>query len=111
MGNNLTVEIYGTNYSITSAEEPEYVRSLAHDVNEMVTDLIQQNGLSLNQALLLICLHYLDSLKKSEQSADHMREQVSEYLKDANSARLALTAIQKEIDRIERQSKPQTSTD
>ena len=108
MGNNLTVEIYGTNYSIKSTEEPEYVRSLAQDINNMVTELIQKGGLSLNQALILICLHYLDSLNKSEKSADHMREQVSEYLKDANTARAALTAIQKEIDRM---NKSQTGAD
>ena len=103
MSNKLTVEVYGTQYSITSTEDEKYVQSLAQEVDEMLTTMMQQKGISLNQVYLLALLHYLDLLKKSEQSADHMREQVSEYLKDATTAREELAAALQKLERLEQQ--------
>ena len=105
MSSELIIEVYGTRYSIKSTEDPKYVQILAQEVNDMLTDMMQQKGLSLNQALILMNLHYLDSLKKSEQSADHMRVQISEYLKDAATARAELADVQRQLSRLEQQRK------
>ena len=107
MSNKLTIEIYGTRYSITSTEDEKYVQSLAQEIDEMLTHMMQQSGISLNQAYLLLALHYLDSLKKGEQGVDHMREQVSEYLKDANTARDELAAALQKLERLEHRQKMQ----
>ena len=105
MSNEITIEIYGTRYSITSTEDPKYVQTLAQEVDDMLSGMMQQKGISLNQALLLMNLHYLDSLKKSEQSIDHMRVQISEYLKDASTARAELADAQRKISRLEQQKR------
>ena len=43
--------------------------------------------LSPNAALILCAMGYADSLHKSEESADHLRSQLSEYLEEATRAR------------------------
>ena len=103
MSSEIIIEVYGTRYSIKSSEEPKYVQALAQEIDEMLTNMMKQKGISLNQALLLMSLHYLDTLKKNEQSADHMRVQISEYLKDAATARAELADVQRKLSRLEQQ--------
>jgi cell division protein ZapA len=98
----LTIEIYGANYTITAKESPEYVLELAEELDEKLTKLMELGGLSLNQAFVLVALHYVDAHKKSEEAADHLREQVSEYLKDATTARSELTAAMQRLERYEK---------
>ena len=105
MDNRLTIEIYGTRYSITTTEDPQYVKTLAGEIDTTLFELMRSGRTSLNQALLLLCLQYLDSEKKSEQGADHLRSQVAEYLEDASKARTELAEAQLKIDRLERAKK------
>ena len=100
MSNRLTIEIYGTRYSITTTEDTKYVQSLARELDKMLSGLMNQNGISLNQAFMLMCMHYLDAIKKSEEGADHLRGQVSEYLKDAASARAELAAALQKLEQF-----------
>jgi len=105
MNNRLTIEIYGTKYSITTSEASEYVEQLASEIDTALFDLMRRGGISLNQALLLLGLQYLDAQKKSEESADHLRSQVAEYLDDAAKARMELAEALQKIDRLEREKR------
>ena len=105
MSNRLTIEVYGTRYSITTTEDPKHVQMLAWEINEKLSNMMRQEGLSLNQAMLLMSLHYLNELKKSEESTDHMREQLSEYLKDAANAKEELAALRRKLDQLEQQQR------
>ena len=97
MSSKLTIEVYGTRYPITTTEDPQYVQDIVREMNETIGGLMRGSGISLNQALVLMALHYLDSLRKSGESADHLREQVSEYMKDASDARAELAALQQQF--------------
>ncbi|MCL2068435.1 MAG: cell division protein ZapA [Oscillospiraceae bacterium] len=99
MSSRLTIEIYGTRYSITTTEDAQYVQDIAREADKALTSLMRNSSISLNQALVLMMLHYLDAHKKSEESADHLRGQVTEYLKDAQDARAELSAAQQRIDK------------
>lgn len=99
----LIVEICGGKYPIKSSEAPAYVQELGRELDRSVRELMRENkSLSLNEALVLAALSYLDAYHKSEKTADHLRGQVTEYLEDAAKARLEASEAGREITRLER---------
>ena len=74
---------------------------MAAEIDKMVRQLMDGTHLSMNEALVLISLSYLDAYKKSEESADNLRSQVGEYLEEASKARAETADAQKEIMRLE----------
>ena len=46
---------------------------------------------------------YLDAYKRSEENADRMRTQISEYLEDAAKARIELDEVKRENAHLRRQ--------
>ena len=100
----LIVEIYGGKYPIKTVEEPDYVSELARELDKATRELMKNgSSASLNEALVLLALSYLDAYKKSEQSADHLRGQIAEYLEDAAKSRAEVGEARKEIARLEGQ--------
>ena len=104
MANHIKIEILGAEYTIATSEEEEYVRRLAREINTQVSQLLDRDAkLSPNAALILTALGYADSFYKSEQSADHMRSQLSDYLEDAARARIELDDARRELEKTRRQ--------
>lgn len=102
--NKLTVEIYGNKYPIRTREETDYVLELAGEIDNSVREIMTSNtASSINEALVLVALSYLDGYKKSESGADHLRSQIAEYLEDAAKARMEASEARKEIAKLERQ--------
>lgn len=102
--NKVKIEVGGARYSISSKEDPEYVRKLAFDVDDQLKALMAANaGMTLNDALVLTCLNFTDLYKKSEENADHIRRQLTEYIEDAARTRIALDDAKREIERIKAQ--------
>lgn len=97
----VVVQINGNKYPITTAEDVEYVNEMAKEIDRMVHQLMDDTHLSMNEALVLISLSYLDAYKKSEQSADHLRGQVAEYLEEASKARIEAAGAKQELERLE----------
>ncbi|MDR2908328.1 MAG: cell division protein ZapA [Oscillospiraceae bacterium] len=100
--NRVVVLINGVRYPIRTVEEPGYVSALAEEMDNALHNLISKGALSLNEALVLISLEYLDSYKKSDRNLDNMRSQLAEYMEDAASARQELNDAKKEIERLKR---------
>lgn len=106
MKNRVTIEILGNKYPITTPEEPRYVKELADEIDQTLRTILSSNrSISTNQALVLLCLNYLDTSKKSEVGADHLRGQVAEYLEETAKVNLELSQAQAEIQRLEREIK------
>lgn len=104
MINRVKVEILGAIYTIASPESEEYVRSLASEIDNQVNRLIDSDPkLTPNAALVLCAMGYADSYHKSEQSADNMRAQITDYLDDASKARAELDNARRELDKLKRQ--------
>lgn len=101
--NKLLIQINGVKYSITTAEEPGYVQDMGRQMDKSVRQLMGASpNMSLNEALVLIALSYLDAYKKEEQTADNLRNQIAEYLEDAAKARLEAGEAKREVARLER---------
>jgi cell division protein ZapA len=97
MSNKLTVLINGVRYAITTSEDVPYVQGLAREIDVLITDLMRHSNMSINQAMLLAALHFLDQYKKADESADHLRAQITEYAEDSAKARMELSEARKEL--------------
>lgn len=98
----MVIEIFGSQYPITTDETPEYVKELEAELDGAVRNLMNNSSASFPEAMVILCLAYLDGYKKAEQGADHLREQVAEYLEEASQARLELARAKAEIEKLNR---------
>lgn len=104
MANRVKLEICGAGYTLVTSEPAEYVQSLGQQLQSAIDELMQRNSrLSINEALVLCAVNYLDGYNKSERSADNMRTQLAEYLEDAAKARMELDDARREIERLRRE--------
>ncbi len=102
--NRVKVDIKGGKYIIATGEKEEYVQGLAKELERQITGIQNQDSrLSLNECLVLCCMHYLDSYKKSEEGTDHMRSQLTDYLEEAAKATQELEESRREVENLKRQ--------
>lgn len=101
----LVLNINGMKYPITTRESEDYVSELSREIDRSVRQMMDNSRMSVNEALVLLCLNYLDSYKKAEQGADHLRSQIAEYLEEAAKARAEAGEARKELARLEERLK------
>ena len=102
--NRVKITINGVHYSIATPEPEDYVQSLAQELDEQIKGIVEKNpNLSFNDVMVLCAMNYVDAYKRSEENADHMRAQISEYLEDAAKARIELDEVKRENARLRRQ--------
>ena len=97
----LSIQISGNKYPITTVEEPAYVEALGREMDQMVRQIMGGTPASVTEALVLLCLHYLDASKKAESTADNLRSQIAEYLEEASKARTEAIAARRELGILE----------
>jgi len=103
MANKVKIQIRNMDFVLTTNEEPDYVTGLANELDNDLNDVLKGNpSLSINQALVLCCISYIDNYKKSEKNSDNMRNQLTDYLEDAAKARIELDEARREIERLKR---------
>lgn len=103
MVNRVKIEIMGSNYTIASPESESYVLSLADDVNKSVGELMESDSrLTLTAALVLTALGYADNLKKSEENADNIRRQLTDYMNNSSKELSELSFLKKENERLKK---------
>lgn len=99
----VTVQIRGMKYPIRTHEDPAYVAGLAHKLDENLNELMRgPQAVSLNEALILIAMNYIDAAQKAERNTDNLRAQVAEYLEDAAKARLEASEARRELAKLEK---------
>lgn len=101
--NRIRIEICGSKYVISSPEAPDYVRSLSAEIEDHVKHILDtNNSATLCDAYLLTLLSYADQYRKSEDSCDNLRSQLTEYLEDATKARIEADEGKQEIEKLKR---------
>ncbi len=102
--NTIKLCICGTDYYISTGEDPEYVAELGEYISNMVERMMQQNSsLSMTKALLLCCMNTLDELNHANTSADNLRSQIKEYLEEASRSRSEVEALRRELDQLKKE--------
>lgn len=98
------IEVCGTRYNIASSEPEAYVKDLGKHLNAQISEMLANNStMSVNDALILTLLNYMDSYKKAEANTDHMRSQLTEYLEDAARYRIEADEAKREITRLKQE--------
>lgn len=107
------VKIYiaGSEYIITTPHEKEYVEELSKIINNRILTIMNQNtAISLNSALVLLLLEYLDNCEIAKKSEDNIRSQMKGYIEESVLARKEVSDLRKEIN-ILREEKIKTSSE
>lgn len=102
--NKVRIEVAGSRYTITTAEDPVYVEGLAQQLDQQLRDLLQNSpSLSVNDALILCALQFLDNGQKSEESADRLRQQFSDYMDEIKQLQDDAESMKKENEQLRRE--------
>lgn len=102
--NKIRVEICGSRYVVSSTESVEYVKRLTKIIEEKVKKILDSSpSVTINDAYFLSLLSYVDLYEKSEQNADHIRGQLTEYLEDSTKAKLQLDELRRENEKLKRE--------
>ncbi len=102
--NHIKISINGVHYNICTPEPEEYVQQLAQELDETVREVIEKSPtISFNDVMVLCAINYVDAYKRSEENADRLRTQITEYLEDAAKARIELDEAKRENAQLRRQ--------
>lgn len=102
--NKIRLNICGTDYAITTEDDPKYVIALGDELDAALTKTLRENNrLSVTQAAILAALEYADLYKKAEVSADNLRSQIKEYLEDSARSKMDAEIAKREVERLTRE--------
>ena len=99
--NRVALYIGGAVYFLNSDEDANYVVKVGHDVDRKISDLLESNSrISTTAAAVFAALDFCDKNIKAEESAQNLRNQIKEYVDDANRARIEADEARKEVARL-----------
>ena len=102
--NKVKLSIAGAEYSVITEDEVKYVAELGKDVDRAIAKTMKENPrISITQAAVLTTLNYADEYKKASTTADHLREQIKDYLDDASSAKSKADFARHEAEKAKRE--------
>ncbi len=77
--NSVRVTIFNQSYTLLASEEPGEVESLAHIVDQLMTDVAQRAGnVDSNRVAVLACLHMADRLRSMERELSELKARVDQ---------------------------------
>ena len=101
--NKVKLLIAGADYSIITEDDVNYVQELGKDVDRAISKTMKENPkISTTQAAVLTTLMYADEFKKASTTADHLREQIKDYLDDASNAKSKADWARHEAEKAKR---------
>lgn len=101
--NKVKLNIGGAEYSILTDDDVSYVVALGKEVDLALDKIMKENPrLSTTQAAVMLALSYADEYKKTSTSAEHLREQIKDYLDDAADAKSKADWARREAEKAKR---------
>jgi len=102
--NKVTVTICGTDYVITTDENPGYMQELGAQLDARIRNVMNNNErTSLVMATVITALMQADEAKKAAQSADNLRKQLKTFFDDNNRTRVESEGLRREIAQLRRE--------
>ncbi len=100
--NRVKVLINGTEYTLVSTEEPEYVQRVAVLADRKLTEIYESSPrLSTALASMLAAINLADDYIKLDDAADNLRTQISESLKTEEKLSAELTEYKERVAKLE----------
>lgn len=103
MENRITVNICGTEYTLTAEESPAYMQKVAAMVDVKMSEIMAGGRVSRMDAAVLTAMNIADEMLKQQGSTENLRGQLKGYLDDANRAKSELSECKREIFRLQQQ--------
>ncbi len=101
MLNKVAVSICGKSYNLQTEENPNYVTSLAKELEKKIFEFIDLNqGVNIASATVMVGLSLLDDNMKSISDADNIRAQIKGYVEEATELRIETDRLRKEIENL-----------
>lgn len=106
------LRIFGNDFTVTSDDSEEYIRSVGTNVEEHMQKLLDgSESMSVLMAAVFTAMEFCDDATKANAAADNLRAQINEYLRDAakarsetEDARKRILALQSEVQALRSRS-------
>ena len=95
--NKVTFKIAGLAYSVSTDEDPEYVKALADSLDARITALGRRGGMSLVQSTTMAALEVLDQVNKQKKENEALKAQLKTCLEDSAKAKSERDRLKREL--------------
>ena len=86
--NKIKVKVCGTEFNILSEDNEEYTQKIASVVDRKMKQTLETNPrVSISNIAILTALEFCDLSKKLADQTENMKNQLNEYLEEAQKAR------------------------
>lgn len=103
MENRITVSICGTDYTFTAEESPSYMQKVAALVDSRMSAILESGRINRVDAAVLAAANIADELLKEQTAAENVRNQLKDYLDEANKAKAEASDLRREIFKLTQQ--------
>ena len=101
MENRITVSICGTDYTFTAEESPSYMQKVAALVDTKMGEILQSGRINRVDAAVLAAANIADELLKEQSASENLRNQLKDYLDEANKAKAEASDLRREIFKLQ----------
>ena len=101
MENRITVSICGTDYTFTAEESPSYMQKVAALVDTKMSEILQSGRINRVDAAVLAAANIADELLKEQSASENLRNQLKDYLDEANKAKAEASDLRREIFKLQ----------
>jgi len=98
MINKVKVVICGKDYTMQTAETPNYVYGLARVLEGKINSIMDRFGVSQYNAAIMVSLSVLDDLSKANKHLEQISDQAKSYVDEAGQARIERDTALKEME-------------
>lgn len=95
--NSVNINLCGRNYRLRSKDPASYVEEVARYVDEKVSELTRDSGLSQSDAIILAALNIADELMKERKIEEDLRGNIKNSLDES-------AQVQNELSRLKREN-------
>lgn len=101
MENRITVTIAGTDYTFTAEESPSYMQKVAAHVSEQMSAIMEGGKIGRVDAAVLAAANITDELYKEQAVSENLRNQLKDYLDEANRAKNEASEARRELFKLQ----------
>ncbi len=100
--NKVKITVAGTEYTVLTHESDEYTKNLAKEVDESIREMCTNGRISITAAAILTAVNLCDRIRKYEQEAESLGEQIEGYLEAASEQLNKYNSLKRENDKLRR---------
>ena len=101
MENRITVSICGTDYTLMAEESPSYMQKVAALVDSKMGEIMESGKINRVDAAVLAAANIADELLKEQTACENLRNQLKDYLDEANKAKNEASELRREVFKLQ----------